>query len=265
LIAFFTPQRVGSLHRSTIDSELPVFIAGMPRSGTTLVEQIIDAHPSGYGAGEATVLERLITSLPGRTGTREPVPKCLASLSTEVADSTGSDYLAEIGRSATGATRIVDKYLRNHQHLGITWMLLPRARVIHCRRNPIENCFSCYTSALSPLMHAWCSDFANLGLYYRQYVRLMAHWRAVLDVPILDVQYEELVTNPEAMTRRIIEFCGLPWDDRCLRFHESGRTVRTLSFDQVRRPMYTKSLERSAPYYEYLGPLREALEDADRG
>jgi hypothetical protein len=171
----------------------------------------------------------------------------------------GQKYLEEFKKLCNGATRLVNKYLRNHHHVGLIWMLFPRGRIIHCRRDPMDACFSCYTSALSPIMHGYCSDLRHVGFYYLQYERLMAHWSQVLDYPVLDVQYEELIGNQEAVTRRILEFCDLPWDSRCLRFHQTRRAVRTLSYDQVRRPIYDTSVGRHKPFEAYLWPLKEVL------
>jgi hypothetical protein len=138
-------------------------------------------------------------------------------------------------------------------------LLFPRARVIHCKRDPMDNCFSIYMAAMNPEAHPWATDLANLGLAYRQYERLMAHWKEVLDLEILDVQYEAIVADPDTWIRRIIDFCGLPWDDRCLRYYEAGRDVMTLSYDQVRRPIYKSAVQRYKKYEAHLGPLTEAL------
>lgn len=259
LIGFFTPERLTALRRARASTQLPIFIAGMPRSGTSLIEQIISSHPRGFGAGELTTLEQVLGTFNAKAGGRDAYPQWLAHADQAIIDEMSRAYLHDLGRLARGAQRAVDKYLRHHHHLGLIWMLFPGARVIHCKRDPMDSCFSCYTSALSPTMHGYCSNLVHLGLYYRQYERLMAHWRNVLDLPMLEVQYEQLVAEPEPMIRRIVEFAGLEWDDRCLRFHETRRAVRTLSFDQVRRPIYDKSIGRHKSFKPYLGPLKEAL------
>jgi Flp pilus assembly protein TadD len=261
LTHFFTPSRLRLLSHSSNRTELPVFIAGMPRSGTTLVEQIIAAHPAGHGVGELPTLNRIATQVPQELGAAQPFPDCLEHMPVAVSDRLGKRYLDEINKEAGAATRVVSKYLRNHHLLGLAWMLFPGARVIHCRRDPMDACFSCYTSALSPAMHGYCADFTNLGLYCRESERLMAHWKSTLPLPMLEVPYEQLVRNPEVWTRKIIDFCGLPWDERCLRFYESGRVVRTLCFDEVRRPIHQNAVGRSRKFEEFLGSLREALEE----
>jgi hypothetical protein len=138
-------------------------------------------------------------------------------------------------------------------------LLFPHARVIHCQRDPMDNCFSIYMAAMNPEAHPWATDLANLGLAYRQYERLMAHWKQTLDLEILDVQYEKVVTDPDTWIRRIIDFCGLPWDERCLRYYEAGRDVMNLSYDQVRRPIYKSADQRYRKYEAHLGPLEQAL------
>jgi hypothetical protein len=143
-------------------------------------------------------------------------------------------------------------------------MLFPKARVLHCVRDPLDTCLSCYFQNFhyGHLSLAFSADLRNLGAYYRQYQRLMAHWKAVLEIPILDVPYEALVADQERYTREMLEFCGLPWDENCLRFYDSRRVVSTASYDQVRQPMYQKSVGRWKHYEKYLAPLKEALERA---
>ena len=143
--------------------------------------------------------------------------------------------------------------------LGLTAVLFPKAAVIHCRRDPRDTCVACFMSNILAERYPYVKDLRHLGLAYRQYERLMDHWRRELDLPMLEVTYEALVDDLEAQARRIIEACGLPWDDRCLRFHESGRVVKTLSYDQVRQPIYRSSIGRYRRYERHLGPLLEAL------
>jgi hypothetical protein len=138
-------------------------------------------------------------------------------------------------------------------------VLFPRGRIIHCRRHPLDTCLSCFALALMPHVHQWSGDLENIGKVYLSYERLMRHWRDELEIPMLDVPYEGLVSDPEAWTRRIIEFCGLPWDDRCLRFHQRRRVVKTASYDQVTRPIYTSSVGRYKGFEPHLGPLKRVL------
>jgi hypothetical protein len=138
-------------------------------------------------------------------------------------------------------------------------LILPKARVIYCKRDPMSICFSCYQLPLSPIALPYSTDLGNLGLFYREYERLMQHWMEVLDIPIMPVQYEELVADQERISHDIIEFAGLDWDDACLRFYDSGRSVATASYDQVRQPIYKAAVERYRHYDAWLGPLREGL------
>jgi tetratricopeptide (TPR) repeat protein len=219
LIEAFSATALPELPRATNTSEVPVFVVGMPRSGSTLVEKIIDAHPAGLGCGENVAMNRLVDALPGATASLKPYPMCMEDLSPADLD----------------------------------------ARAIHCRRDPLDTCISCFAVRLDPHAHGWASSLDHIGRVHRNYQRLMAHWRQVLDYPVLDVDYEALTGDQEAQSRRIIEFCGLPWDDACLRFHESAKPAETLSYDQVRRPMYRSSVGRAQRFEKHLGPLKAAL------
>ena len=154
--------------------------------------------------------------------------------------------------------RVTDKNPHNFERLGLVALLLPRARIIHCRRNPLDTCFSCFSHHFNE-KHGYNCDLRNIGLYYRQYERLMAHWRSASPLKMIEVTYEELIANQEAVSRRLIEFVGVEWDDRCLRFHSSERMVRTPSNWEVRQPIYTRSVERWRNYEKHLGPLKESL------
>ncbi|MDY7108780.1 MAG: sulfotransferase [Planctomycetota bacterium] len=263
LIAFFSENMMEALPRSSIESETPVFIAGLPRSGTTLTEQIIDAHPRGFGAGELKDLEHVRNELPERLAGAEPYPRGLCRLTPARADELAEAHLARLAELSGGAARVVDKALENPRLLGMIALLFPRARVIHCRRDPVDNGLSIYMNRFNPAKHPYATDLRHIGFVCRQADRLMEHWRRVLDLPILQVQYEELIGDPEPMTRRIIEFCRLEWDEACLRFHESRRAVMTPSYHQVSRPIYQSAVERWRTYEAHLAPLLEALaEDA---
>jgi tetratricopeptide (TPR) repeat protein len=242
-------------------SDLPVFIVGMPRSGTTLTEQILASHPLVRGAGELETLTRLAGELRKATGAPEPYPQAARKLGPELARDFGARYVEEVRRLGPGASRVTDKMPHNFEQLGLIALLLPKARVIHCRRDPVDTCLSCYMHQFQD-RHAYNRDLRALGLYYRQYERLMAHWREALPSPPLDIRYEELVADPERHIRRLLDHCGLPWDDRCLAFHETRRSVVTPSTWQVRQPLYTGSVGRWRRYERHLGPLLEALGDS---
>jgi tetratricopeptide (TPR) repeat protein len=260
-IEFFSETRMPGLPRSTNRSRLPVFIVGMPRSGTTLVESILASHPQVHGAGELGDIFDMRPELARASGAGRPYPQFLETIGVETLDTFAAKHLAKLESLAPGAARVTDKLPHNFTSLGLIDLLFPGARVIHCLRDPLDTCLSIY---FQPFIqhHAYATDLTNLGLYYREYLRLMAHWRKVLRVPMLDLRYEELVRNPEEQTRRLLAFCELPWDERCLRHHESARVAKTFSYDQVRQPIYDKSVARWRRYEKHLGALIEALGQA---
>jgi tetratricopeptide (TPR) repeat protein len=229
-------------------SELPVFVVGMPRCGSSLIEQIIASHPEAHGGGEQTRLRQIVLSL--GDGARE-----------EAVVRTADTALRSLERRAPGAARIVDKDLMNFQHLGLLHRLFPRARIIHCRRDALDTCFSAYGKLFAGDL-PFAYELGELGRYYRGYHSLMARWRSTLPrESFMEVDYETLVAQPDATTRRLVSFLGLPWHDACGRFFETARTVRTASFAQVRRPIYRSSVGRSAALLHHLHPLVEALGD----
>jgi len=242
--------------RASNRSRLPVFIVGMPRSGTTLTEQILASHPLVYGAGELTRISSINHSLSSLTGV--PWPQCMDHLDRKLLDKVAQEHLDWLGRLASGKARVTDKAPHNFLMLGLIDLLFPEARVIHCQRDPMDNCLSIYFQHLN-VSHSYANNLEHLGAYYRQYERVMAHWRTVLRVPMMDMRYETMVAEPEQSARKLVEFCGLDWDDRCLRFYESGRVVSTPSYDQIRQPIYKKSVARWKRYEKFLEPLKQSL------
>jgi tetratricopeptide (TPR) repeat protein len=259
LVEVFSAERVAGLSRHGDPSQVPVFIAGMPRSGTTLVEQIIDAHPQAHGAGELTDIEAMTGGLQAELHSTEPYPQCAADLEPEDVAGLSRRYLDRLQGIAPSADRVVNKSLLNYMNLGLIAALFPAARIIHCRRDPRDTCVSCYMGSIRPALLPFVTDLHNLGFAYRQDERLMEHWSKALPQPVLEVVYEAVVDDVEAESRRIIEFCGLDWDDRCLKFYASGRQVRTLSYAQVRKPIYRSSIGRYKHFEHHLGPLLAAL------
>jgi len=261
----FSGEFLASAPKSDMDTEVPLFIAGMPRSGTTLVEQILASHPLVYGAGEISDMGRLVGELAQGHYGAKGYPDCFRTLDRQALNILARKYLESVQKLAPEAQRITDKMLTNFQHLGLIALLFPKARVIHCKRDPRDTCLSIYFHSF-PWNNLYAHNLEHLGIYYRQYAELMEHWHNVLDIPILDIQYEELVGDQEGWTRRLVEFAGLPWDDHCLAFHKSKRPVTTMSYDQVRRPIYTSSVARWRHYQDHLGPLNRALGmDDDEG
>jgi tetratricopeptide (TPR) repeat protein len=249
----FTPQ---VMRRETgYPSAVPIFIVGMPRSGTSLVEQILASDPSVFGAGELTTMQALIAK--GFAG--GSYPRDIAGLPDEVLHRFGLEYVRSLGTPVAGVTHVVDKLPANFRHIGLIRLALPNARIIHLRRDPLDTCLSCYSKLfLNGLNYTY--DLGELGRYYRLYDGLMAHWRAVLPAgAMLEVQYETLICDFENQARRIVEYCGLGWNDRFLSFHDADRPVRTHSQAQVRQPLFTSSIGRWRRYEAFLQPLREAL------
>jgi tetratricopeptide (TPR) repeat protein len=265
MVEAFSGDRLARLPRASHGSEVPVFIVGIMRSGSTLTEQIIDAHPKAHGAGELLALPNMCNQIGVRIGSIHPYPQCAAEFNQRDVDALSADYLEQLTSHAPRAERICDKYLGSYQHLGLISVLFPQARVIHTRRNPMDTCLSCYTQRFAPSVPASTDRLDHLGMFYNDYLHVMHRWREVLDVNMLELDYEDLVSNQEAASRRIIDFCGLRWDDACLRFHETGRTVLTLSREQVNKPMYTSSVERWRRYEKHLQPLLEIIESGVRG
>ena len=241
------------------DSQLPIFIIGMPRSGTTLVEQIISGHPSVKAGGELPHMAGVIRSMPARLGTPSPFPLCVRLLERSGAHALAAEYLDKLPSRMHGETRVTDKRPPNFLNAGLIAILFRNARIVHCRRDPMDVCLSIYFQLFST-SNPYAYSLRDVGAYYRAYERLMAHWRTVLGCRLHEVNYAELVDNQEAVSRRLIDNCGLDWDDRCLTFHESERQIKTASQWQVRQPIYRSSVQRWRNYEKYLGPLKEALE-----
>ncbi len=260
LIGFFSTVRHPKLPRASNCSKLPVFIVGMPRSGTTLIETILASHPLVHGAGELGDIFEMFPKLARASGTGKPYPHYLEAIEVKTLDHFADKYLESLASRAQDVARVTDKMPHNFVQLGLIDLLFPGARVIHCMRDPLDTCLSIY---FHPFIahHAYATDLTNLGLYYRQYLRLMDHWRTVLRIPLLEIRYEDLVENPVEKTRELVDFCELPWDERCLRYHESGRVANTFSYNQVRQPIYKKSVARWRRYEKHIGPLVAALGD----
>jgi tetratricopeptide (TPR) repeat protein len=238
----------------------PVFIVGMPRSGTTLIEQIIASHPGAVGAGELFDLDNIVHSLAGLNGSGLRFPEVIETMAREQLREVGARYVAAIRALAPQAERVVDKMPWNFHFPGLIHLALPNARIIHSRRDPVDTCLSCFSILFDGDGNPYTYDLGELGRFYRSYQSLMAHWRAVLPPgTMIEVQYEEVVADLENEARRIIAHCGLAWDDACLAFHKTRRPVRTASIAQVRQPIYKSSVGRWRPYRKHLRPLLEEL------
>ena len=241
-------------------SDRPVFVVGMPRSGTSLVEQMLSMHGDVFAAGELNEVNLMAERLGLNYLQPDSVDDFSRGLVAEPLQSLAAEYLARIDSLAAGEPRVTDKMPTNFRWLGLIYLLFPRARIIHMQRNPLDTCLSCYSKDFSGV-HEYAYDLENLGHYYTQYLRLMAHWHRVIGTPILDVSYEKLVQDPETVCRRIVAYCDLRWDDRVLDFHGSDRLVRTASYRQVNKPLYRTSIGRWKRYESFLEPLVRRLGD----
>jgi len=250
-----TPEIMQTMAGLGDPSELPVFVLGMPRSGTSLIEHILASHSRVIGIGECEEFRRLASQRFG--GCLENIG---GGLSGESLRQLGADYAAYIAAKAPGALRIVDKTLTNFFCAGLIHLALPKARIVHMVRDPMDTCFSCYSQMFMGAAK-FAYDLGELGRYYKAYADVMAYWRRILPAEtMLEIRYEALVENFEPEVRRLIAFCGLDWEDACLRFFETRRAVRTASAVQVRQPLYKEAMGRWKPHAEWLGPLREAMD-----
>ncbi len=249
----FTPELTARL--APVDPNLgagEVFVVGMPRSGTTLAEQILAAHPDVAGMGEVLDLEAAVNAFAQRLA--QPFPECLALARPDDMKALGVDYLARIASHTPGAKFRVNKTPANFLYVGAIMLALPAACIVHCRRDPLDTCFSCYATLFEAA--PWFAyDLGDLARYHNLYSATMAHWRARFPGRLLELDYEALIADQEAETRRLIEFCGLSWDEACLDFHRVARTVETASNLQVRRPLYKGSVGRARPFAAELAPL----------
>ena len=268
VIEAYSSKSWPDLPRAQTATPQTILIVGMPRSGTSLVEQILASHPQVMGLGELPEM-RLVSILIEKMTDKKPWHQQLSQLSPEQVESLGRWYCERTaqrvqaqGGAADSLLGIVDKMPSNTLFVGLAAQIMPGLRIIHTRRNPLDSCLSCYTQAFSEGL-AYTTRFDWLGAYYRDQERLMDHWKTLLPGTILDVSYEALVTDPEPLVRRLLDHCGLDWDPAVLEFHQSGREVNTASYHQVRKPLYTSSVNKHTPYLPWLGELVEALEAGD--
>jgi tetratricopeptide (TPR) repeat protein len=243
-----------------LDDDRPVFIVGMPRSGSTLVEQILSSHPDVYGAGEVKYLSIALGRLRDRFPSLPKYPEMMAKITPAQLDIAGKNYQQTLSQGAGDAKRITDKLLTNYFFLGLINLMFPNAKVINTMRDPVDTCLSGFTKLFKDDMpHSY--DLGELGRYYGKYRELMEHWHKVLPEGFLTtVVYEDVVADTEKEARRLIEFLGLPWNDKCVEFHKSDRPVKTASVAQVRKPIYKTSVKRWKKYGAGLQPLVDAIE-----
>jgi len=261
MIATFNREFFAGRRGFGSESTLPVFVLGMPRSGTTLVEQTLASHPEVYGAGELNNIGQIIGALPQLQGRLAGYPECATLIDAVSACQLGEEYVNYLRSVGGTAKRVTDKMPGNFINLGFISLLLPNAKIIHCHREPLDTCLSCFFQHFAMVM-PFSRDLTFLGKYYSDYKRIIDYWREVLPQQVFHVRYEEMVADHEGMSRKLIEFIGLDWDEACLNFHKTERTVKTASNWQVRQPVYKSSMARWKNYDEFIGPWREARGDS---
>lgn len=245
---FWTQDLLDRLPAATKRGVTPVLVVGMPRSGTTLTERIVASHPDAGGVGESQALPNASAAI-----------AALGRLPTEGWMNThAQQYLAMLARAAPTGTHIVDKLPGNYANVGLASKLVPDVRVVHCVRDPRDVCLSCYFQDFSMTL-GYTTDLVACAKQYRAQEQIMDHWRALLDVPIHELRYETLVADPEPTVRALLDFLGLAWDDACLSFHENAGYVRTASWDQVNKPLYSSSSGKWKHYEHHLGPMLDEL------
>jgi tetratricopeptide (TPR) repeat protein len=242
-----------------IDDPRPTFIVGMPRSGSTLVEQILASHPDVFGAGEVKYLSRSLGQLRDRFPSLPKYPQMVDKITPAQMGIVGKSYLDALSKGSGDAKRITDKLLTNYFFVGFIHLLFPNAKIINTQRDPVDTCLSGFTKLFKDDMpHSY--DLGELGRYYGKYRELMQHWEEVLpEGALITVQYEDVVADTEKEARRLIDFLELPWDDKCVDFHKSDRPVKTASVAQVRKPIYNTSVKRWTKYGDGLQPLVDAI------
>jgi len=240
-------------------SKTPVFIVGTPRSGTSLVEQILSSHQDVFGAGELTWMGVAASSIKTKLKTAANYPVCIQELTKSNINEFADAYLHYLFSLSDKESRVTDKMPNNFLHLGFIHILFPNAKIIHCRRDPRDSCVSMYMEYFQD-GPPYSNNLLKLGAFYKQYERIMEHWRAVLPAgTMMDIDYESLVQNQEQVSRQLVDFIGLPWDNTCLTFYQKQRRVNTASDLQVKKPMYSSSIGRWKHYQKYLEQLEKGF------
>lgn len=257
LIAAFSPEFFGRTRAFGLESERLVFIVGLPRSSTTLTEQILASHAQVFGAGELSLLREDFEALPEVLASQAAPVACVGQLTRDSAQKLSRRHLNQLLTLNASAPRVADKMPDNYLYLGLAAVLFPRARFIHCRRDLRDVAVSCWMTNFGQIR--WANDFEHIATRFHEYKRIMAYWRKVLPVPMMEVDYEETVADLEGVARKLVSWVGLEWDPACLTFHQISRPVGTASLAQVRQPINTRSVQRWKHYEKELAPLFERL------
>jgi hypothetical protein len=259
MMALFSKEFFAARPKPAHEGKAPIFIVGMPRSGTSLIEQILATCPGVFGAGEMSDLAEVIaSSMPGSNYGH--FPEAVADFSPEVFHRLGEHYTERLWSLAPEAKRITDKMPANFFYIGMIHLMLPQAKIIHAMRDPMDSCFSCYSRLFNGANLAFAYGLGTLGRYYARYSKIMRHWHAVLPQgTILDMPYESMVADTEGQARRLLDYLDIEWDAGCLAFHENTRRVKTASVAQVRKPIYKTSLSRWQRFGDHLSELHELV------
>lgn len=258
LINVFSPAHFSRNSKSTITRKRPVFIVGMPRSGTSLVEQILDSHSHITGAGELNNIGRIAQEIQCKPGQKQEYPYNCSELTAGILDAYASRYYSRLDEISASSEYVTDKMPHNFLHLGLISELLPASKIIHCSRDPLDTCLSVYFQNFHE-KHDYASNLEDVANYYKSYRKLMDHWKTVLGTGIYEISYDALVRDPEPEIRGLLEYLELEWEDKCLDFHTSRRYVPTASYNQVRKRIYKSSSNRWKNYESHIQPLIEIL------
>jgi tetratricopeptide (TPR) repeat protein len=260
----FTKEFLEKHKNAGIPGYSPIFIVGMPRSGTSLLEQILSSHPDVYGAGELTFLQEYSPDsglIPEDNKKETSYSSIINKMDDVDIRKTAEFYKGELDKLPTDSKHIVDKNNFNFMYIPLIKVMFPDAKIIHSKRDPMDSCFSMYKFMFYSKGLHFTNSFDSVAAYYNLYDDLMSYFHELTPDFIMDIQYEDLIDDFEEITKKMVSFCGLPWDDRCLHFYETERTVQTPSSLQVKSPIYKSSVGAWKKFEKHLGPLKQALEN----
>jgi len=258
LISYFSREKYTAMPESENTSDELIFIVGMPRSGTSLIEQILATHNSVFGAGELTLVNNMVSNIQAETGSAYAYPACLDEVNANTMNKMADKLIADMREINADSLKITNKLPHNFLHIGLIHKLLPNAKIIHCVRDARDTCLSCYFQYFAGY-HPYANNLHSLARHYLDYERLMNHWSNEINIPMLTVSYENVVSDTRAEIKRIIDYLGLPWQEECMEFYKHIRTVATASYNQVNKNIYSGSVGRWKNYESNLLPLILAL------